>query len=107
MCFNQTSINKQVVSKILNACKESLSNESGQAYVNNKKGVPFIRVKKVKKRNGEIGFQILDKNQNDLVMLLGKTLVINRKAPKICNKKFANGLSKFISKRFAYPYEIV
>lgn len=106
MRFNKTSINKEVVSKILGACKEALSNESGQAYINNKKGAPFIRVKRIKKVDGNVGFQVLYKDQTNIAPLIAQTLVLENKGPEITNKSFAVGLANFINKRVAFPFEI-
>jgi len=104
--FNKTSINKVVVSKILKACTESLSNDSGQAYVNNRKGQPFIRVKKVKKTNGKLGFQVLDKTNKNIGPMIGRALVIEGKAETMCNNDNPHNLMNFINKYVAFPFEL-
>ena len=106
MCFNKTSINKVVVNKLLKACHESLSNQSGQAYVNNRKGQPFIRVKKVKQINGKVGFQVLDNKNKNIAMLLHDTLIADRVSNSLTTNKYAFDFNNFLLDRVAYPHQI-
>ena len=106
MCFNSTSINKQVIHKILKACNESLSNDSGQAYVNNKHGQPFIRVKRIIKNDGKIGFQIIDKRGINLASTLCVILTSEIQRQQVTGKAFPQSLINFVLLRVACSYEI-
>jgi len=103
--LNRTSINKTVVSNILNACRESLSNVSGLAYVVNRSGRPFIRVKRVRTRHG-VGFEIINKHNTNIGNIISNAVVGHRKGEEFC-KTTAHELSTFILKRVAYSYQIV
>jgi len=104
--INKTSLNKVVVEKVLNACKASLSNVSGQFYVYNKKGNPFLRVKKIIKKDGKIGFEILDTNNRNVAELFTVQLVIKGKSKEFCGNKRAFNLNQFFLDRIAYDHEI-
>lgn len=64
--FNQTNLNFEVCVKITKAAGEALKNESGVAYVLNKKGNPFLRVKKIVTYENKIGFEVLDKTGKNI-----------------------------------------
>jgi hypothetical protein len=104
--FNATSLNKQVITKILTACRDALTNESGQAYCYNKKGNPFIRVKKIITTSGSVGFQILYKSIIDIAGIIRNTLITYDKAKEFTGKSYPKGLTQFLLKRVAYPHQI-
>jgi hypothetical protein len=103
--FNKTSLNKVVVHNILKACNTAMSNESGQSYVNNRKGNPFIRVKKVKKKDGKTGFQVLDNANKNIGPMIGRVLVIDEGATAMCNNNPHN-LMHFVNEYIAFPSQI-
>jgi hypothetical protein len=104
--INSTSLNKQVITKILKACQEALSNDSGQAYCINKKGKPFIRVKRILTTKGLVGFQILYKSVIDIAGLVRNTMITHDQAKKITGMQYPQGLIEFLLKRVAYPHQV-
>ena len=106
MSFNKTSLNKIVVSKILNGCKDALSNDSGVSYINNKKGNPFLRIKKVIKANGKTGFEILDNNNNNIASVLRGTIITDGKGKEFCGKKYTSGLNGFMLNCIVYNHQL-
>ena len=106
MCFNKTSINRQVVGKVLKACTVALSNESGVSYIDNKKGQTFIRVKRIKKKDGKIGFQVLDKKNKNLASLLADAVIHDMIMDSKESFTYASDLKNFLLKRVAFPFEI-
>lgn len=104
--LNKTSINPEVVRKVLKACTESLKVEGGQVYINNRKGVPFIRVKKVIKKDGLIGFQVLDKSNKNIANLLIDSIINDSIGNNSKGFALTTGLKIFLLKRVAFSYEL-
>lgn len=94
--LNKTNINKQVLAKILKACRLAQKHHNTHnVYVTNCKGENFLRVKRVKVGD-RVMFEVLDKaNQNISIML--------------ANRVHELGLytvNNFITRRIASPMEI-
>lgn len=100
--FTSTSINPTVLQNILKASHKALGNPSKVAYVQNRKGENYLRVKVVKSIYGGRMFEVLNnKGRNirgDLFAAVGKFNSLNLHQE--------NNLRITINKRFAYNFEI-
>lgn len=102
--INSTAINKVVLGKVLDACTIALTNESGASYIDNRKGNPFLRVKRIVKRNGKLGFEVLDKSNKNVAKHIVAGIVSQR-GFKLMGKHVYH-LNEFLLNRIAYDFEI-
>lgn len=100
--FTSTSINHTVFQNILKASREALRHPSKVAYVQNRKGENYLRVKVVKSIYGCRMFEVLN---NKGINIRGDLFAaVDRFSSLNLNQK--NNLMMTINKRFAYNIEV-
>lgn len=100
--FTSTSINHTVFQNILKASREALRNPSKVAYVQNRKGKNYLRIKVVKSIYGHLMFEVLNNKgvniRRDLFTAIDRFISLNLRQK--------NNLMTTIGKRFAYNMEV-
>lgn len=100
--FTSTSINHKVFQNILKASREALRHPSNVAYVQNRKGENYLRVKVVKSIYGSRMFEVL----NNKGVNIRRDLFTAVDRFSSLNPRQKNNLMTTIGKRFAYNMEV-